>query len=300
MISPGRRLFKTSEVRFSTLALHQHEIRERVYLQAEESHVRIDISDRHWIVCDDPFIVAVWMNPTLNARQRLLVIANETVVGYLELDLIDRKKIPEGELGLFKSVKAISRHSTPLRRRLMLGYLRFKQKENASKNLINYCVAYSYPRNVVLVSCSTDDYFNIFPMDFQGRVPETNQYLFGLRRTNKALEKIIKQRQVVVCEVPATKKNIIYQLGKHHGTAPPSIEALPFSCHFSERLVFPVPDFTTAYSEVELERFDALGSHMLMVGHVINRVVREPGDRQLYHIHSIHNAHRNMNTSRTT
>src|SRR5690606_40162347 len=54
----------------------------------------------------------------------------------------------------------------------------------------------------------------------------------------KALEKIIKQRQVVVCEVPATKKNIIYHLGKHHGTAPPSIEALPFSCHFSERLVF--------------------------------------------------------------
>lgn len=293
MISVSRLLFQSSEVPFTALALHPHEIGEKVYLETKDSRLRLEVSDRHWVVCSDPFIIAVWLNEKVDAGpQRLLVTLDSKSVGYAEMDFFDRRNMPEGELVLFKCTKAVCRDSSFIHRHLMLWYLRLTQKEDAAGNIANYGVAYSYPRNVVLVSFRKDDYFNIFPMDFQGRMPGTNRCLFGLRKTNKTLDKIVEQKRIAVCEVPATKKDIIYQLGKHHGSAPPSIDALPFSCGPSERFSFPIPIFAMAYTEVELDDFHTIGSHMLMVGNIVNHVAISSPDKQLYHIHCMHAGHR--------
>jgi flavin reductase (DIM6/NTAB) family NADH-FMN oxidoreductase RutF len=302
MISPRQLLFGSSEVPFAAVPLHHNEIGERVYLQTSASHALLDVTGRHWIVCSDPFMIAVWMNEPFKfdaLQHRIFVMLDNRNVGHIELEFTDRKSFPEGRVVLFKCVKAAPRHSTYIHRQLMLFYLRLAQKTGTSRDIANYCVTYSYPRNVVLVSFRDDEYFNIFPMDFQGHVPGANRYILGLRKTNIALQKIVRRKQIVVCKVPATKQEIIYQLGKHHGSTPPSIDKLPFSCRSSEHFSFPVPDFSFEYLEIELDDFQTLGSHMLMVGRVANRVTGSSPERQLHHIHCMHIAHKERNTNKS-
>jgi flavin reductase (DIM6/NTAB) family NADH-FMN oxidoreductase RutF len=173
----------------------------------------------------------------------------------------------------------------------MLNYLRFKWNKQQSKNIDNFCVAYSYPRKVILVSFLSGDHFNIFPMDFHGYIPKFNGYLLGLRSSNYTIDQIRKKKRIVICEVPASKQDIIYQLGKHHGKKPPSIDALPFSMDVSQLFQFPYPEFTLGYYEVQLTHTEELGSHILLLGEAVNYVKTHEPDRQLHHIHTIHHLH---------
>lgn len=300
MISVGRLLFRSVDIPFVGLSLYQHEIRERVYLETERNHDRLEVSNHHWIVCQEPFMIAVWANEASGfdaAQSRLLVTLDDMTVGRIKLKLTSQTGMVKGNLMLFTCTKSTSNHTTFVRRHLMLNYLRLRQKRSDAGNTSKFCVAYSYPRKVILISFRKDDYFNIFPMDFQGHIPETNQYLFGLRKTNRTLDQIVEQKRIVVCEVPASKKEIIYQLGKHHSMAPPSFDALSFDCPLSETFFFPVPDFTWAYAEIELHQFQSLGSHMLMIGNIVNHANKSAPDQQLHHIHSIHAVHRLRSTT---
>ena len=110
-------------------------------------------------------------------------------------------------------------------------------------------------------------------MDLLGDISQCNRYVFGLRHTNIALSKIIETGKVVVSEISFEHKDIIYQLGKHHSSIPPSLELLPFKVTTSQNFGFYIPDWAESYKEIKIERTINLGSHMLLWGEVLNQKI---------------------------
>jgi hypothetical protein len=165
-------------------------------------------------------------------------------------------------------------------------YFSYYRAQGFSFEKFRSCVsAFSYPRKVRLVSFQNEGYYNIFPMDFIGKLGGTNQFIFGLRHTNLALEKIIKLKKLVVSEVPARRKKEIYHLGSHHSSSPPLLDELPFKTYPSKNFGFPVPSWTESYHEVEITRTLNLGSHMLLLGESRFEERKTGEQGHLYHVH---------------
>jgi flavin reductase (DIM6/NTAB) family NADH-FMN oxidoreductase RutF len=295
MMSLRKLLFDNTEIPFVSSSLLPEEIKEKVYLRKPFTKELFEITRQHWIVCQDPFTVAIWQHEAAyrvgGDRVLLVVLHNDKMVAEMALKFAREIPLKVGALRLMEANSAASYHLNFFKRSLLLNYLRFKWKKEQSKNINNFCAAYSYPRKVVLISFIGGDHFNIFPMDFHGYIPGSNAYVLGLRTSNYTIDKIQEKRRIVVCEVPASKKDIIYTLGKHHGKNPPSVDALPFLLHLSKEFHFPYPEFTLSYYEVLLTHAEKLGSHMLLLGEVINNVTTKSPDRQLYHVHTIHHLH---------
>jgi hypothetical protein len=100
-----------------------------------------------------------------------------------------------------------------------------------------------------------------------------------------ALAKIIETKKIVVSEASHIYKNTIYELGRHHSGAPPSIDALPFKTRRTESFGFFIPEWADNYKEIKILKTKNLGSHMLLWGEIINeKTLKQPSDN-LYHIH---------------
>ena len=295
MISFTKLFFHNAEIPFVGVGLTSQEITEKVHLQISNDPGKYEISSQQWIVCQDPFIIAIWHSGESNFQNidsgYLTVLHKNKIVGKIGLKSVQDIPFETGHLMLMESVFAVSYHLNFLTRNLMLYYLRCRWNKEQAKNINNFCAAYSYPRKVVLISFLSGGHFNIFPMDFHGYIPQCHGYLLGLRKTNYTIEKILEQRRILVCEVPASKKDIIYQLGKHHGKNPPSADSLPFAFNSSKEFRFPYPEFTLAYFEVQLTHTKPLGTHILLMGKVINYMKNHQPEGQLYHIHTIHHLH---------
>jgi hypothetical protein len=89
----------------------------------------------------------------------------------------------------------------------------------------------------------------------------------------------------VVSEASHIYKNTIYELGRHHSGAPPSIDALPFKTKQTEIFGFFIPEWADSYKEIKILKTKNLGSHMMLWGEIINeKTLTQPSDN-LYHIH---------------
>src|SRR4030095_10468657 len=66
----------------------------------------------------------------------------------------------------------------------------------------SFVAAYSYPRQIRIVSFRQDDYYNIFPIDLLGPIEQSERFVFGLRHSNLALSGIIKTGKLAVSQVP--------------------------------------------------------------------------------------------------
>jgi flavin reductase (DIM6/NTAB) family NADH-FMN oxidoreductase RutF len=167
---------------------------------------------------------------------------------------------------------------------ILIKYFFPKGKKTFREGMI-YGALYSYPRSIITVSYKEEGYYNIFPMDFQGCFEEEKLHIFGLRITNITLEKILHAKRIVIGDTGASDTCTIYGLGSHHSSNPPQIDQLPFPVIESEQFKFPVPAFTGAYKEIEVISSYRLGSHMMLVGKVVNeKRLKEPAP-PLYHIH---------------
>ena len=122
-------------------------------------------------------------------------------------------------------------------------------------------------------------------MDLSGYIAESGIFILGLRTTNIALEKILTVKKVVISDTDNADINVIYSLGKHHSTAPPKLDDLPFDTLDSELFKFPVPDFSASYKEIEIIKSQELGSHMLLIGKVLNHKQIRNKSSSLHHIH---------------
>ncbi len=279
---------------YSTITIRDG-VKEAAWL--ESGRQRMDVSQRHWLLCLDPIIFGVWMNNqedliTSASGGSFKIYFRDLTEGgssgqdiaMMHLTLFGKIEEEGGTLFLLKCSRARIFHIHHWKARLI--YLKYYKKPGFPfSRLKEFATAYSYPRKVRLVSFTSDDYYNIFPMDLLGEIPGTHKYVFGLRHRNIALPKMIESRKLVVSEVSYLFKDIIYQLGKHHASLPPLLNALPFKVIRSEKLGFYIPEWVESYKEVKILRTLNLGSHMLMLGeYEKENILTAPVDH-LYHIH---------------
>ena len=272
---------------YTSITLNKN-ISEKVFFEIAGS--RIDVSVDHWALSLQPVVFGIWISKDLSDLSQdrngklLFEEKNGKKLAEVRISIVDRINEKNGCLFLARVEECKLFHVTPLESYLLYkvyyrkpGYSFYKFK--------TFVAAFSYPRKVRLVSFKNESYYNIFPMDFVGKIGQSNYYVFGLRHTNQALPEIIKEKKIVVSEVPLTYKKYIYQLGSHHSSQPPPLEQLPFKTIKSKNFGFPIPEDAECYNEINLTRNINLGSHMLLWGESTDEEIIGTGQGNLYHIH---------------
>lgn len=284
-----RILFKNYKpVQYVSLGIPPGQIRERVVLEYADN--RIDVSDRHWILCQTPPIIGIYLHEKEslpdNGRLRILIEENKSADIFIRrIQAICSKG---GHLALYK-VSHVSCYQLPLLHRLLLQFhFYFKRKNKVTfKNIRKLCALYSYPRKVIVTSFKDESGYNLFPMDFQGYIPGSNLYVLGLRHSNITLPKILESKSFVVADASVEHVQAVYALGEHHSSHPPPLHKLPFSVIKSKLYQFYLPEFVSSYKELRIINHMDLGSHMLLIGEVMHSQSLTEGNDCLHHLHFI-------------
>jgi flavin reductase (DIM6/NTAB) family NADH-FMN oxidoreductase RutF len=262
------------------------QIAEKVFLKTAKH--TIDISTHHGMICLDPFCIAAWLPADQIGAANLQTVKIQFKKGAklnasIRVSLIEKIATAKGALLLYKIDDVKNYQLNPLHRLVFFAYLlRSPKNTYYSRRVIS--ALYSYPRSIIIVSYKDDSYYNIFPMDIHGYIPEEDMYILGLRTTNVTLNKILEAKKVVVCDTDTVDINTVYDLGKHPSAAPTPIENLSFSTTDSELFGFPIPDFVGSYKEIEIIQHKKMGFHMLMVGKVVNSKQIKENTLSLYHV----------------
>jgi hypothetical protein len=308
---------------YSTVTIGD-EARERVYL--DTGGVVRDVSRDHWLLCLEPLIFGVWIAqddklpvpaegndtvfvqverdgtvlvpfmgndcrlyfcPSVHTDGRLM---RKNAVAAARLEFFHKVEVEGGCLYLLR-LRRTTLHHLPWIKTHFLFWKYYKKPLLTFARYASYITGFSYPRQVRLISFREEGYYNIFPMDLVGEIRPGHTFVFGLRHTNIALAKIILSRRMVVAEVPAAKKDMIYALGKHHSTAAPAVDKLPFPVFCSEELGFYLPEWVESYKEITIRGTMNLGSHMLLWGEWTKEVKVNGSSPHLHHIHFLQYLH---------
>lgn len=264
-----------------------NEIKERTVLRSGQE--TLDVTESYCIVCQSPHQILIWADKSneyffANEVSRLEILEHNTLKASLKLSL---KQILEENgivLVLLEAETAQLYQLNIIRQYLISLYLNRQKRHSFRETKVNAAL-FSYPRKVVITSFRDSDYYNMFPMDFQGYVAWNNTYILGLRNTNKTLGRMIEKGQVVVSATGNAGLNDIYFLGKNHSGNIPPIKNLPFSTTDSELFRFPIPEFSDSYKEIEILKTIVIGSHTLIVGSVVNSKTIRKSETDIYHIH---------------
>jgi hypothetical protein len=293
-------LFGDSEIHEYLKITIPGEIREKVYLQIEE-HL-IDVSQHHWLLCIEPVIFGVWIDnkefaAAISQRKKYKIFFNDSSydiadikkksVAILTLSFFDSIREKNGVLLLLKVTKTRISHLDFIRAYLLFSRY-YKKNGLTFSKFKSFVAAYSYPRQIRIVSFRHDDYYNIFPMDLLGPIEQSERFVFGLRHSNLALAGIIKTGKLAVSQVPFQFKDTIYQLGKHHSSQPPPLHSLQFDVVTSKNFEFHIPAWAENYKEIKILATKNLGSHMLLWGESKETTVVNDKAQHLFLIHFLH------------
>jgi flavin reductase (DIM6/NTAB) family NADH-FMN oxidoreductase RutF len=278
---------KQPEKIFPAVQIQTGEIQEKAFLKSRTG--KMDVSNRHNIVCQTPFCIAVWIDTQHlslfdSDNLKLIIEKNNRLVASLNILRLFKLKESNETIFIFKITKVRCRQLTLFSQYLLLSRF-FKSEKHSYLESEIYGAIYSYPKKIIIVSYKDNEYYNIFPMDFQGYYPEENLYLLGLRTTNITVKKIIETKCVVISDIDAIDIKTIYALGAHHSKTPRKIEELPFKVKESELFKFPLPEFASSYNEVEIIGNYELGTHMMIVGKIKNSKKIKENLSSLYHLH---------------
>lgn len=274
-------------------------IQEKVYL--EVNGPLINVSHQHWLLCIEPVIFGIWIeNPAhkaalhqattcrlyFNGQPAAPNAGAEAVMRFTRLQTIEEET---GTLFLLQQEKSFIYQLNRLKQYLV--FRRYYRKNGLTfPRFKSFVAAYSYPRRIRVISFRQDDYYNIFPMDLLGEIG-SHRYVFGLRHSNIALNKIIATGKLVVAEAPYTQKETIYRLGTHHSSVPPSLHTLPFKVAASKHHGFPIPEWALSYREINILKTINLGSHMLLWGATADPQELQAPSSHLYLLHFLHYLH---------
>jgi len=293
----GKLLSGESVIRdFLTIGIDEN-VREKVYLQADD--LLLEVTRNQWLLGLDPRIIGVWTEEPIPAAGTYTLFFRDTsaasiqsagnhALGILQLDYVDRLVENNGNLFLFRVQSSSIHHIDGLRTRLL--YRKFYKKPGVDfERLKAVAAAYTYPRRVRIISFQLEGNYNyIFPMDLLADIKPSGRYLLGMRHSNQVLKKIMEVSKIVVAEAPAKYKPVIYQLGRNHSAAPPTLAELPFATLPTRNFGFHVPEWVESYKEVTIDKTINLGSHMLLCGQWKEEVQLKPATPRLHHIHFLH------------
>ncbi|MBS1687763.1 MAG: flavin reductase family protein [Bacteroidetes bacterium] len=272
--------------KYPAIRVKSNEIKERVLLYSEGKIS--DITANHSIVCEKPFCIAIFFLDGQQAfnlnKIEIRVERGAKVVAKLKLTLKDQIDAGGTSVFIYEIDEAKTFQLSNVRQYFLMRYF-LREKKLTEKEGKIYAALYSYPREVVIISYEEDGYYNMFPMDFRRYYELDNLYVFGLRSTNITLGKILESGKLVACNTDAAKLEDIYYLGRHHSTMPPQKNDMPFELVKSELYAFPVPAFSASYKEVKIINSKKIGSHVLMIGKVVNKKEIRPDECSVYHIH---------------
>jgi flavin reductase (DIM6/NTAB) family NADH-FMN oxidoreductase RutF len=278
----GQSFFKE----YPAVSIDENAIGEKVVF--EIGGTQSDVSQKHWLLSLEPIIFGIWVDGNANYKDngpRLLFNSKQgKTLAVLDLNLTDSISEKEGALFLFEVQKSKLFYLNPLKTYLIF-LLHYKKPSQSFDQFKNLAAAFSYPRKVRLISFKQGDYFNIFPMDLVGAIPQTNRFAFGLRHTNSTLGQIILAKKIVAAEFPSSLKKDVYRLSNHHSVNPPSTDSLSFKTILTQSYDFPIPETAMKYYEIEITKTINLGSHMLLWGESINTVSLNQKEDNLFHIH---------------
>ncbi|MCF6131633.1 flavin reductase family protein [Flavobacterium wongokense] len=283
MILFGQSFFKE----FPAVALDANSMTDKVLFEINGK--QFDVSQTQWLLSLEPMVFGIWSDNDLGIDKesncQLHFHSKENIrVAVLELKFTDSISEKEGMLFLFEVQHSEVFYCSSFKMRLIYN-LYYKRPGQSFSQFNKLAAAFSYPRKVRLISFKKEGYFNIFPMDLAGSVPETDWFVFGLRHSNKTLERIIEEGKIAASEFPASLKEEIYALSKHHSGNPPELDSLPFDLKPTQEFEFPIPEAAIKYHEIEIKKTLNLGSHMLLWGKAINTVTVNEEKPNLYHIH---------------
>lgn len=287
-------LFGSSAVRqYATFSLFSEEIQEEVFLINGEK--KIDVSSVNFCLCQDPFLVGVWVSREESiSDKRLILEITKSKKTIIEAKCKISRTIPfdSGRLLILEVGKKSFHFMSTLRQKAMIAYFYYQQKHKVTfAELDNFSAMYSFPRPVILTCFGKAHDYNIFPMDLQGGVPEEGLHFLGLRNTNVTLKKMLAEKKVVVCGIDAKYKDTIFQLGSHHSKEPPPPDQLPFGLLESELFSFLVPDIVQSYKELEIVQHFNEGSHTIMICRIRNHRDLRGEFRSMHHLHVASVAH---------
>src|SRR5579862_1537899 len=267
---------------------------EHVFLRTRDKILHI--SETHGVFCLRPIVFGIWLadedaravlqsdSPEINFCNPGSPSRIHDVVARGKLKYVDQIVCDGGSLLLFRLEACRIYHLNFIKTRAL--YLRYYKKPTLDFAGFTFLVtAYSYPRWVRIVSFRDEGFYIIFPMDLLGEIPTAHKQIFGLRHTNITLQKIIHAGKIAIAEVPFRYKDIIYELGKHHGSNPPVLASLPFGTIETANWGFYLPEWAESYKEIEITRSIDLGSHMLLWGDIVYEHRLKESSGNLYHIH---------------
>lgn len=152
-------------------------------------------------------------------------------------------------------------------------------------------VAYLCPRPVVLVSVSTPEHRNMFPMDLIGPLAHGGLYSLALRNTNVSADIIRRTGHVALSCIPATMKPAAYKLSEHHRLPLIDWEDLPFPVRPSQERGIPIVAEALCAQELTILHSQDIGSHIFFIGRMASDERLAEGC-QLHHTPGFYQAYR--------
>lgn len=146
-------------------------------------------------------------------------------------------------------------------------------------------IAYSFPRNISLITVGANDLYNLFPTDLHGE-NENGHYIISLRQGGKAAEQVQSIKNVLISEIKSDTCKTVYSLGKNHMQALKSKDNFPFADQHSDMHRLPLPQGAIFYRELELQEWFDHGIHRFFLFRIFNKKRLEDNLNTLAHIHN--------------
>ena len=268
---------------FPPFQIKEDNVREKVFIS--NGHFELDKTKDHCLVCHDPFLIAIYFRQEeLDQFESQLTLTVRSNAVHAQINLVFREqfKLEHGQLRVFLAEDCSCHQMSSLDQYLLLRY--FKNKDSIHQGKL-YAGIYSYPRQVIIVSYRDNDYYNIFPMDFQCWIEDERLMVLGLRTTNYTIGRLLQTKKVVISYHSSVGIDDIYQLGRNHSQSPPALTELPIKTTTSKKYDFHIPAACGFYRELELVLNQKLGSHMLLLARVVNTVTLSESKESIYHLH---------------
>ena len=191
----------------------------------------------------------------------------------------------EGEQGSHKFVSLLAQQVLELHNKL---YNKKPGNVYLADNLLKQVqIAYSFPRNISLITVGMNDRYNLFPTDLHGEI-DNGQYIISLRHGGKAAEQVLATKKILISEVKSDLYKSVYSLGKNHMQELKAKNNFPFADQHSTTYQLPLPQSVTIYRELELQEWFDHGIHRFFLFRILDRKHMEDNINTLAHIHNVY------------